>query len=191
MAISSLTPLFPRQVVPALSVPLAGGGRWSLAEQNPENFTLVVFYRGLHCPICAKYLNDLDSKVEAFAKHGVTAIAISGDDAGRAETTKTKWRLPNLALGYGLDLDTARRWGLYISAGHGTTSAGVPEPPLFIEPGIFLVRADGTLYFSSVQTMPFARPHFADILTAVEFVVARSYPARGEVTDPIMPASAA
>ena len=45
-----------------------------------------------------------------------------------------------------------------------------------------------TLYFGTVQTMPFARPHFADILGALDFVIAKSYPARGEVTDPIDPA---
>jgi peroxiredoxin len=48
---SAITPLMPRQKVPALSVPLVGGGTWSLADQSPENFTMVVFYRGLHCPI--------------------------------------------------------------------------------------------------------------------------------------------
>ena len=65
----------------------------------------------------------------------------------------------------------------------GQTSTGVDEPALFSEPALYLVRADGTLYFGSVKTMPFARPHFADILSAVDFVVAKNYPARGEVTE--------
>jgi hypothetical protein len=30
--------------------------------------------------------------------------------------------------------------------------------------------------------MPFARPSFGDILKAIDFVVAKDYPARGEVT---------
>jgi hypothetical protein len=47
-----------------------------------------------------------------------------------------------------------------------------------------LAGADGTLYFASVQTMPFARPAFGDILGALDFVIAKNYPARGEVTDP-------
>jgi hypothetical protein len=59
-------------------------------------------------------------------------------------------------------------------------STGFEEPALFAEPGIFLVRPDGTLYFGTVQTMPFARPHFADILPAIDFVVKNDYPARGE-----------
>ncbi len=33
---------------------------------------------------------------------------------------------------------------------------------------------------TSVQSMPFARPHFREILAALDFVVAKDYPARGE-----------
>ncbi|HIE89539.1 MAG TPA: AhpC/TSA family protein, partial [Gammaproteobacteria bacterium] len=61
--------------------------------------------------------------------------------------------------------------------------AGIEEPSLFVEPGIFLVRPDQTLYFATVQTMPFARPSFGDILKAIDFVIAKDYPARGEVTE--------
>jgi hypothetical protein len=59
----------------------------------------------------------------------------------------------------------------------------VEEPDRFAEPAIYLVRPDGTLYFGSVQTMLFARPHFADILGAIDFVVKSNYPARGEVDE--------
>lgn len=88
-----------------------------------------------------------------------------------------------LRIAYGLDAGDARSFGLYISNGRGPTSAGIEEPALFSEPALYLVRADGTLYFGSVQTMPFARPHCADILKAIDVVITRNYPARGEVTD--------
>ena len=29
--------------------------------------------------------------------------------------------------------------------------------------------------------MPFARPHFADLITALDFILEKNYPARGEV----------
>ncbi|MGH7121341.1 MAG: peroxiredoxin-like family protein [Acetobacteraceae bacterium] len=191
MAISAITPLFPRQPVPELVVKTVGDGTWRLSEQKPEKFTLVVFYRGLHCPICAGYLRELNGKFDEFARRGVAVIAISMDDAARAAAAKQKWQLDKLQLGFGLSLDAARRWGLYISSGHGMTSTGVEEPALFNEPGLFLVRPDGALYFGSLQTMPFARPHFADILGALDFVIAKDYPARGEVLDPIVAPQAA
>ena len=191
MAVSTMTPLVPRQPVPSLAVETVGGDRWHLDAQRPENFTLVVFYRGLHCPICASYLRDLSSKLAGFTERGVEVVAISTDTVDRARTAKEKWHLDGLTVGYGLDLETAQRWGLYISRGHGPTSAGVEEPSLFSEPALYLVRPDGTLYFGAVQTMPFARPHFDDILKALDFVITKNYPARGEVVEPDEVVSAA
>ncbi len=180
---SPITPLIPRQPVPALDIATVGGGRWSLAAQSPEHFTMVVVYRGLHCPICSNYLRDLNRKLADFSEKGVEVIVLSSDTEDRAEKAKAEWSLDNLNIGYGLDLATARQWGLYISTSNGVTSSGLEEPALFVEPGLFLVRTDGTLYFGSVQTMPFARPAFGDILGAVGFVIDKGYPARGEVVD--------
>jgi peroxiredoxin len=178
-----LVPLFPNRTVPPLRVELAGSGSFDLASEKPTNFTLVVFYRGLHCPICRSQLKDLESKLDEFENRGVSVVAISTDSKERAGQTMQAWGLSRLRVGYGLDLAVGRHWGLYVSSGHGKTSASVDEPALFSEPAIYLVRPDGTLYFGSVQTMPFARPHFSDILTAIDFVVKNKYPARGEVAD--------
>jgi hypothetical protein len=105
----------------------------------------------------------------------------ASDTEERAEKTKLDWQLPNLRIGHSLPFKDARRWRLYVSAGRGATSIGVEEPGLFSEPGLFLIRPDRTVYFASVQSMPFARPHFADILTAIDFVTVKSHPARGEI----------
>ena len=178
---SDITPLIPRQPVPRLAVALAGGGKFDLDTEAPKAFTLVVFYRGLHCPQCKRQLADLESKLAEFEKRGVAPVAISVDDAKRAERTKNEWALPGLRIGYGLPLSTAREFGLWISSGRGPTSAGIEEPRQFNEPGLFLIKPDRTLYCASVQTMPFARPQLADLLTALDFIADRNYPARGEV----------
>lgn len=178
---ADLHPLVPRQPVPALRLPLAGGGAFDLAAERPETFTLLVFFRGLHCPICKTQLTDLESKLADFARRGVGVVAISSDDAERGERTRADWGLSELRVAYGLSLEAARAWGLYLSKGRGVTSIGVEEPALFSEPALYLVRPDGTLYFGSVQTMPFARPRLADVLGALDFVLAKDYPARGEV----------
>ncbi|NDH57393.1 MAG: AhpC/TSA family protein, partial [Betaproteobacteria bacterium] len=86
----------------------------------------------------------------------------------------------DLRFGYDLPLSLASHWGLYISQGIGKTSIGVEEPKLFAEPGVFLVRPDHTLYYGAVQTMPFARPSFTDLLVAIDFAISKNYPARGE-----------
>lgn len=175
--------LYPRQQTPDLKVDLVGGGAFDLSEETPDNFTMIVFYRGLHCPICSMYLGDLHKRLQDFADRGVTVVAISSDSEERAIEAKEKWALPNLRVGYGLSLEDARAWGLYISAGRGTTSSGHEEPALFAEPALYLVRPNGELYFGTVQTMPFARPSFGDITKALDFVLAKDYPGRGEVID--------
>lgn len=175
-----MSTLKPRAAVPLLNVATSNGERWDLAAQRPRQFTMIVFYRGLHCPVCKAHLRDLDRKLGEFAEHGVDVVAISTDEEARARQAQEDWGLTELRLGYGLTIDAARQWGLFISTSRGKTSAGIDEPAQFSEPGLFLVRSDGTLYFSSVQTMPFARPHFDEILRAVAFVIDKDYPARGE-----------
>ena len=177
------TPLMPRKPVPALSLPLVGGGTWSLADQSPDHFTMIVFYRGLHCPVCSTYLGDLNRKAGQFAERGTGILVASSDDGERAAEAKETWGLDGLDMAYGLPLGEAGKWGLYVSSGIGKTSIGIEEPAQFAEPGLFLVRPDGTLYFGAVQTMPFARPAFGDILKALDFAIARDYPARGEIVD--------
>ncbi|MDZ7909519.1 MAG: peroxiredoxin-like family protein [Gemmobacter sp.] len=172
--------LMPRYPVPALTVPLAGGGRFVLGAQPGEKFDMVVFYRGLHCPICAKYLLELERLVPEFAARGVQVLAVSSDDADRAQQMASKVSANALKFGYGMTLRSAREWGLYISESRGKTSIGIEEPALFSEPGVFIVRPDGTLYYGAVQTMPFARPPFQELLGAIDFAIAKDYPARGE-----------
>ncbi len=177
--------LLPRQPVPALAVPTLAHGAFSLADERPGHFTMVVFYRGLHCPICLKYLLELGRLLPEFDKRGVGVIALSSDTQERAQAMADKLRAPDLRMGYALPLPVARAWGLFVSTSRGKTSLGIEEPALFAEPGLFLVRPDGTLYYGAVQTMPFARPHFDELLAAVDFAVAKDYPARGEYTGPL------
>ncbi|BEP38776.1 peroxiredoxin-like family protein (plasmid) [Variovorax sp. V59] len=172
--------LIPRQQAPDLSVDTLGAGRFRLLDEKPERMTLVCFYRGLHCPICASYLKELERLTPAFAERGVGTIAISSDGEGRARAMADKIGAAKLRIGYGLSLADARKWGLYISASRGKTSIGIDEPALFSEPGLFLVRPDNTVYYLSVQSMPFVRPNFAEMVQALDFVIKNAYPARGE-----------
>jgi peroxiredoxin len=166
--------LIPDQPAPALAVDTLAGRRFDIAGQRPQLFTQLVFYRGLHCPICKTYLKALEARLPEFEQRGVETIAISTDTRGRAEESVKLWELSRLAIGYGLSIEAARSWGLYVSS-----AIREGEPPLFSEPGHFLVRPDRRLYYISIQSMPFARASFTDILQAVDYAITRNYPARG------------
>lgn len=177
--------LMPRQKTPALTLPMLGGGTFDLAAETAPRGTVICFYRGLHCPVCATYLKELESRVDAFAERGIATIAISTDGAERAQAMADKIPASKLRFGYDLPLQMARDWGLYISTSRGTTSIGIEEPALFAEPGLFLINPDQTLYYMSVQSMPFVRPHFSELLSAVDFAIEKNYPARGEYGGPV------
>jgi peroxiredoxin len=174
--------ILPRHPVPSLNVPLVNGGRFVLGATPGEKFDLIVFYRGLHCPICAKYLIELERLAPEFAQRGVNILALSSDEESRGTEMAQKVQAKGVKFGFGLSLRSARQWGLFISTSRGKTSIGIEEPALFSEPGVFIVRPDSTLYYGSVQTMPFARPQFQDLLAAIDFAISKNYPARGEYT---------
>ncbi|NJM82486.1 MAG: AhpC/TSA family protein [Tabrizicola sp.] len=174
--------LIPRQKAPALVIDTLDHGRFDLHQAAPGWGTVICFYRGLHCPVCATYLAELEKLVPDFARRGVDCIAISADTEDRARGMADKIGAAALRIGYGLPLHEARNWGLYLSTSRGKTSIGIEEPALFSEPGLFLIRPDQSVYYLSVQSMPFVRPHFRELLAAVDFAIDKTYPARGEYT---------
>ncbi|GAA4232632.1 peroxiredoxin-like family protein [Postechiella marina] len=164
----------PNTDLPSLKLPLITDKTWELSGQQSETFTVLVFYRGLHCPVCKAYLEDLATKLKDFNKRGVKVIAISSDSEERAKKSGDTWNVPELSIAYNLTEDKARAFGLFISNGISDK-----EPNVFSEPGVFLVRPDNTLYASAIQTMPFARPNWNDILNAIDYINKNDYPARG------------
>src|SRR5215510_13659840 len=100
--------LIPRRPVPALELPTLAGPIFDLAKQHPESFTMIVFYRGLHCPVCRRYLTELDAMIDEFRKRGVVVCVASSDARERAEQTRVDWGLKNINLAYALPLETAR-----------------------------------------------------------------------------------
>ena len=173
--------VIPGDTMPALDARLVidgkGGGRWLLAREKPSKLALLAFYRGIFCPICRVWLADLDRLVPEFEKRGVSVLALSCDKKDGAEKAVAQWGLKNLRVGYKLDVDEARRAGLYVSEGRGLNPvSGLKETMLFTEPALLLVRPEGELYAAWIQSTPYARVHIAEVLTAVDNFLAKNLP---------------
>jgi peroxiredoxin len=168
----------PKTKVPNLDLELTIDAQYDLSKQEPENFTLVVMYRGKHCPICKSQLEELGSKLDKFTERGINTVAVSMDTKERAMVVDREWKTGDVPLAYGMSEEKAREWGLYISTGR----EGSDEPDMFSEPGMFLVRPDGTLYFASVQNAPFTRPPLDQLLQGIDYVLKNDYPVRGTAT---------
>jgi len=164
-----------RQTAPPLEANLVGGGAWRLADAKPAAFTMIVVYRGLHCPICKSYLGELEAKLPEFEKRGVEVVALSTDSREHAAQAQSEWGLNKLKLGYELPIATAREWDLYIS-----TASRDGEPPQFAEPGLFLVKPDGSLFYAAQASAPWGRPPLDQMLRGIDVATERKMPARGE-----------
>ncbi len=164
----------PRKPAPTLTAPLTDGRAWTLSERNPEFMSMVVFYRGLHCPVCKNYLQILQELAGEFDKRGVDFVAISADPQDRAEKAKAEWNIADVPVAYGFDPKAANDWGLLVSQ-----AIKEEETRFFVEPGLFLIKPDNSVFFGSVQSMPFARPPLKEIISAIDFVKNEDYPARG------------
>ncbi|WP_044291141.1 redoxin domain-containing protein [Rivularia sp. PCC 7116] len=168
--------LMPGEKVPELKVNILNGEDWKLSEDAFTNMKLIVFYRGLHCPLCKAYVGELDKKINEFAQLDIDIVAISGDSEEKAKLTKAKWNLQEIKIGYNHSVESMAKWGLYISEG-----AFPSEPSLFNEPGIFLIKSDKTLFFAGVNNAPFARPPLDDLISGIKYITTNDYPVRGTV----------
>lgn len=168
------TDALPGHPAPNLRLPTLDGGTFDLAESAPRAFTVIFFYRGVHCPICKNQLEELNRRIDAFDERGIAVVAISTDPQERATRQNREWTIDRLTVAYGLGEEDARRWGLYISKKEKDG-----EPERFNEPGMAVVRRDGTVYALYAQSVPFARPRIDDLLKGLDFVIEKDYPARG------------
>ena len=168
----------PGKLPPQLSLSLTGAGStddFYLGTGEGGRFTLVVFYRGLHCPVCRRQLKELDERLAELRAVGVgRVVAVSMESEERSEQVVARWGLSSLPVAWGLTEQQAREWGLFIS-----TAIKEGEPSVFSEPGMFILDSDGTVYWSNVASMPFGRPPLDDIIAGIVYANDHDYPARG------------
>lgn len=101
------------------------------------DWKMVVVYRGRHCPLCTKYLNQLEDYRQALRDLGVDLVAVSGDSRSQLQAHMEKLDV-SFSLLYGLTIEQMQRLGLYIS--HPRSEKETDHP--FAEPGLFVVNTD-------------------------------------------------
>ena len=166
--------LMPDTAAPALKLPLVGGGTFDLAAESPENFTMVLFYRGHHCPVCKGYLGTLVSLLDDFEKAGFSVVVASMNDEALAQQSVDEWDIGKLRVAYGVTMEDAKSWGLWVSKAFKDV-----EADFFTEPGLFWIKPDGSLYLVDISNMPWARPDLGNLLSKVPYALEHKYPARG------------
>jgi peroxiredoxin len=155
-----------------MTLPLTDGGEARLGGEG--RWQVAVVYRGRHCPLCRRYLKELDGLLEAFEEAGAEVLAVSADPRERAreEAEEEGWRFP---VACELTPERMRALGLYVSEPRSPQETDRP----FAEPGLLVTNPDGLLQIVDVSNAPFARPDLQGVLDGLRFIQAKDYPIRG------------
>ena len=144
--------------------------------KNGADWQMVVVYRGRHCPLCTKYLNQLESFRERFLETGVDLIAVSADSKEQAEEQREKLEI-NFPIAYGLTIEQMKQMGVYIS--HPRSPQETDHP--FSEPAVFVVNNEGNLHVVDYSNNPFVRPELEPLANGLKWIrdPENNYPIRG------------
>ncbi|MEM7650672.1 MAG: redoxin domain-containing protein [Pseudomonadota bacterium] len=140
------------------------------------DWQMIVVYRGRHCPLCTKYLNQLEGYKDRLQGNKVDLVAVSADSKEQLEDQLEKLDV-SFPLYYGLSLEQMETLGLYISVPRSEKETDHN----FAEPGLFVVNEDGKLHVVDLSNNPFVRPELEALTSGLEWIrnPENNYPIRG------------
>lgn len=161
------------QILPQMSFPRLGGGTIGIGGPR-DRWTLLVVYRGKHCPRCKTYLNSLNAMRQDWQEAGFDVAVISADPADKAQADQAEYGW-EFELGHDLSRDQMDSLGVYVT--QPLSEAETDRP--FAEPGVFVIRPDGSLLLIAISNGPSARPDLDELLDGMIFTRTRDRPPRG------------
>ncbi len=142
--------------------------------QGNFDWQMLVVYRGRHCPLCTRYMNELSAYTARLNAIGIDVVAVSGDSLAQLEEHTSRLDV-NFPLFYGLTTEEMKSLGLYIS--HPRSEQETDHP--FAEPGLFIINEQGTLQVVDISNNPFVRPNLENLISGLEWIRSNNYPIRG------------
>jgi len=141
-----------------------------------KDWQMVVVYRGKHCPLCTRYLKQLEHLKNEFYGLGLSIVAVSADSESKASAHNQEMEL-GFPVAYGLSIEQMKTLGLYISNPRSAQETDLP----FAEPGLFIINEQGQVQVTDISNAPFARPELESLLGGLGFIrdPANNYPIRG------------
>ena len=162
---------------PSIKVRLLNGEPVVLSLPEPGfDWKMVVVYRGQHCPLCTRYLNELEGVKDELTQIGVDLIAVSADSKAQLQSHMEKLNV-SFPIAYGLTLEHMQQLGVYISDPRSEQETDHP----FSEPGLFIVNQQTRLQVSDISNNPFVRPELQSLINGLAWIrnPENNYPIRG------------
>ncbi|MCA0892555.1 redoxin family protein [Microbulbifer agarilyticus] len=162
---------------PSLEAVKLDGSSVTLGKpQGGATWQAVFVYRGKHCPLCTKYLNELETFKQAFQDADVDILAVSADSKEQLEQHLEKVQV-SFPVAYGLTEEQMKALGLYISIPRSEQETDHN----FSEPGLFVVNEEGNLHVVDISNNPFVRPELGALTRGLAWIrdPDNHYPIRG------------
>jgi len=161
--------------LPAIGLPLVGGGEVPLGQPEKKgNWQVVFIYRGLHCPICRKYLTKLESLKDKFPATKTEIVAVPGDSESKAKEMAEVAGV-TFPVAYGLSIEQMKELGSSLSHPRSPKEADQPFP----EPGMFAVNPEGKVQLIDISNTPFNRSDPDELVDTLKCIQENDYPIRG------------
>ena len=140
------------------------------------DWQMIIVYRGRHCPLCTKYLNQLEGYKERLFANKVDLVAVSADSKEQLDDQLKKLDV-SYPLYYGLSLEQMETLGVYVSVPRSEKETDHN----FAEPGLFVVNEKGNLHVVDISNNPFVRPELEALASGLEWIrnPDNDYPIRG------------
>lgn len=159
--------------VEIVSFPSVSGDKLITVGGVKDRWTMLIVYRGKHCPRCKRYLNKLNETLaEWTAIMDVVVVSADTKEKAQADIVEFGWEFE---LGYGLTVEQMRSLGTYVSK----PLSDAETTHSFSEPGTFAIRPDGSLMLVDISNGPAARPDLEELLDGMKFNIENNRPVRG------------
>ncbi len=169
--------LIPGTDFPTITVQSLSGDSITLGRpKTGTNWQMIVIYRGRHCPLCTKYLNQIEKYTQRLYENKIDLVAVSADSKAQVEDHLSKLNI-SFPLYYDLSLEQMEVLGFNISLPRSEQETDHNFP----EPGLFIVNEFGKLHVVDISNNPFVRPDLESLLNGLEWIrdPDNNYPIRG------------
>ncbi|MBB5723181.1 peroxiredoxin [Loktanella ponticola] len=158
--------------VPEMKFAKVGGGELTFGGTK-DRWSLLVVYRGKHCPRCKRYLSKFNDMLSDWTDI-MDVMVVSADTAERAQSDVAEfgWKFD---VGYGMTEPQMRQLGLYVS----DPLSEAETTTRFAEPGTYALRPNGELMLVDISNGPASRPDLDELLDGMRFNIDKDRPVRG------------
>jgi peroxiredoxin len=158
--------------MPEMTFPKLGGGELRFGGTR-DRWSLLVVYRGKHCPRCKRYLNKFNAMLSDWTAL-MDVVVVSADTAEKAQADVEEFGW-DFDIAYGMTEPQMRALGVYVS----DPLSEAETTTRFAEPGTFALRPNGELMLVDISNGPASRPDLEELLDGMRFNIKNDRPVRG------------